>query len=220
MTVPAPSVAVLRLFAAGLTGVAVTATFLSTAARTTINPVNFFGFFTIQSNLLAAAALALTAMLCLLGRPAPAWLQLARAATTGYMIVVGLVYNTLLTGLAGGVELPWANTVLHVLFPLYCLLDWVLFADRAPQPWRRLWVVLIYPVLWCAVVPVRGATDGWVPYPFLNPATGYGSVFGYVLLIAVTVIVAGAAVFGLSRLRPVTVGPVTARPAEQATTRG
>lgn len=220
MTVPARWVAVLRLLAAGLTVVAVTATFLSTAARATINPFNFFGFFTIQSNLLAAAALILTAALCLLGRAAPAWLELARAATTGYMIVVGLVYNTLLTGLAGGVELPWANTVLHVLFPVYCLVDWVVFADRGRQPWRRLWVVLIYPVLWCVVVLVRGATDGWVPYPFLHPDTGYGSVFGYVLLIAVTVIVAGAGVFGLSRLHLVPVGPVAVRPADPATRRG
>jgi len=91
------------------------------------------------------------------------------------------------------------------VFPVYCLLDWALVADRGPLPWRRLWVVLVYPVLWCAVVLVRGATDGWVPYPFLNPVTGYPSVLFYVLLIAVTVITAGAAVFGLSRLRPATV---------------
>ncbi|POH68633.1 hypothetical protein E3O57_01795 [Cryobacterium sp. TMN-39-2] len=205
MRLPARSIAVLRLSAAALTLIAVGATFFSTASRATINPFNFFGFFTIQSNLLAAAALSATAVLVLLGRTAPAWLVLARAATTAYMIVVGLVYNTLLVGLPGGVELPWANTVLHVVFPVYCLLDWALVADRGPLPWRRLWVVLVYPVLWCAVVLVRGATDGWVPYPFLNPVTGYGSVLLYVLLIAVAVITAGAAVFGLSRLRPVTV---------------
>lgn len=206
MRLPARSIAVLRVCAAALTLIAVAATFFSTASRATINPFNFFGFFTIQSNLLAAAALGGTAVLVLLGRTAPAWMVLARAATTAYLIVVGLVYNTLLAGLAGGVELPWANTVLHIVFPVYCLLDWALVADRGPLPWRRLWVVLVYPVLWCAVVLVRGATDGWVPYPFLNPVTGYPSVLFYVLLIAVTVITAGAAVFGLSRLRPVTVG--------------
>jgi len=205
MRLPARPIAVLRVCAAALTLIAVAATFFSTASRATINPFNFFGFFTIQSNLLAAAALGATAALVLLGRTAPDWLVLARAATTAYMIVVGLVYNTLLAGLAGGVELPWANTVLHIVFPVYCLLDWALLADRGPLPWRRLWVVLVYPVLWCAVVLVRGATDGWVPYPFLNPVTGYPSVLFYVLLIAVTVITAGAAVFGLSRLRPVTV---------------
>lgn len=211
MTVPALLPAALRLSMGALTLAAVAATFFSTAARATINPFNFFGFFTIQSNLLAAGVLLATAVLMLWRRPVPDWLVLARAATTAYMIVVGVVYNTLLTGLAGGVDLPWANTMLHVVFPVYCLLDWLVFADRDRQPWRRLWVLLAYPALWCAVVLLRGATDGWVPYPFLSPVTGYDAVFGYVLLIAVTVLVAGAAVFGLSRVRLVGVVPVRTR---------
>lgn len=208
MIIPARFVAVLRLLAALLTVVAVIATFLSSAERATINPFNFFGFFTIQANLLAAAALGGTAALSLLGRRAAPWLDLARAATTAAMIVVGIVYNTLLTGVTGGVALPWANTVLHVLFPLYCLLDWLFIADRGAQPWRLLGVVVIYPALWTTVVLLRGATDGWVPYPFLSPTTGYGSVFGYVLLIAVAFVVSGATVFGLSRLRILRVRPV------------
>ncbi|MCU1447288.1 Pr6Pr family membrane protein [Cryobacterium sp.] len=211
MTVPAPLPAALRLSMGALTLVAVAATFVSTAARATINPFNFFGFFTIQSNLLAAGVLLATALLVLRSRPVPDWLVLARAAATAYMIVVGVVYNTLLTGLAGGVDLPWANTVLHVLFPLYCLLDWLVFADRDRQPWRRLWLLLAYPALWCNVVLLRGATDGWVPYPFLNPVAGYDVVFGCVLLIAGTVLAAGAVVFGLSRVRPIGVVPVRTR---------
>jgi hypothetical protein len=211
MTVPALLPAALRLLAGALTLVAVAATFFSTAARATINPVNFFGFFTIQSNLLAAAVLVATAVLVLRGGAAPEWLVLARAATTAYLVVVGLVYNTLLTGVAGGVELAWANTLLHVILPVYCLLDWLVFADRGRQPWRRLWLLLVYPALWCTVVLLRGATDGWVPYPFLNPVTGYAAVFGSVLLIAGTVLVVGAAVFALSRLRLVGVVPVRTR---------
>jgi len=213
MTLPARYVAVLRLIAALLTIVAVTATFFSSAERGTVNPFNFFGFFTIQSNLFAAAVLGGTGVLVLLGRRPPVWLETARAAITAYMIVVGIVYNTLLTTVSGGVALPWANTVLHVILPIYCLVDWLLVADRAAQPWRQLWLVLVYPVLWTTVVLLRGATDGWVPYPFLNPTTGYGSVFVYVLLIAVAFIIAGAAVFGLSRLRliHVTGAPVGGR---------
>ncbi|MGY4857912.1 Pr6Pr family membrane protein [Cryobacterium sp. AP23] len=211
MTVPATLPAALRLTAGALTVIAVAATFFSTAARATINPFNFFGFFTIQSNLLAAGVLLATAVLVLLGRAVPDWLELARAATTAYLVVVGLVYNTLLAGLAGGVDLAWANTVLHVVFPVYCLLDWLVFADRDRHRWGRLWLVLIYPTLWCAVVLLRGATDGWVPYPFLNPVTGYGAVSGYVVLIAVAVLAAGALVFGLSRVRLVGVVPVRPR---------
>ena len=43
--------------------------------------------------------------------------------------------------------------------------------------------------------------DGWVPYPFFNPATGYRLVFAYVLGIAVLTVVTAAIVWALSRLK-------------------
>lgn len=48
---------------------------------------------------------------------------------------------------------------------------------------------------------IRGATDGWEPYPFLDPATGYGSVTTYRIAISAITVVFGPAVFGLSRVR-------------------
>jgi hypothetical protein len=205
MTIPAPYLATLRLLAALLTVAAVAATFFSSAERGTVNPFNFFGFFTIQANLLAAAVLAGSAAVLFRNRTAPVWLDLARAATTAYLVVVGIVYNTLLTDVTGGVVLPWANTALHVVLPIYCLVDWLLVADRGALPWRWLWLVLVYPVLWTTVVLLRGATDGWVPYPFLSPVTGYDSIAVFVVLIAVAFVASGALVFGLSRLRPIPV---------------
>jgi hypothetical protein len=180
---------------------AVFATFADTASRGPVNPFNFFGYFTIQSNLLGAFVLGAAAMAGVFGRPQNLILQLARASITTYLLVVALVYNTLLTGLGGGVELGWANTVMHVVFPLYCLLDWLLVPDRDTLSLRYLWVVELYPAAWCAVVLVRGAVDGWVPYPFLDPSDGYGSVLLYVAGIAATFILVGAVVFASSRLR-------------------
>lgn len=180
---------------------AVCATFANTAANGPVNPFNFFGYFTIQSNLLGAVVLGCAAVVGFLDRQQNLVLQLARASITTYLIVVGLIYNTLLSGLAGGVDLGWANTIMHIVFPVYCLLDWLIVPDRSALPFRFLWVVELYPVLWCAIILVRGATDGWVPYPFLAPSTGYASVLLYVVGIAATFIVVGAAVFWASRLR-------------------
>ncbi|PPG70558.1 hypothetical protein C5C31_05115 [Rathayibacter rathayi] len=210
MTPPSPSsraeaarvpVALVRLVVAAAVLLAVIATAVDTAARGPLNPVNFFGFFTIQGNILLAVVLAVTAMFALLRRPTPVRVTLARGACTGYIVVVGLVYNTLLTSVAGGVALPWANTVMHVLFPIYGLLDWLLVADRPALPWRRLWLVVVYPILWLAVVLIRGATDGWVPYPFLDPATGYGRVTVFVAAVAVAFLLSGALIWALSRVR-------------------
>jgi hypothetical protein len=204
-------VSVLRLGIAVAVVVATTATLLDTASRSRINPFNFFGFFTVQSNLMVAAVYLVTAVLMLTHRAVPGWLITARAAVTTYIVVVGLVYNTLLTNTAGGVELVWANTILHVITPIYCLLDWVVFGDRDRLSWNRWGYVAIYPVVWLLVVLIRGATDGWVPYPFLNPANGYLSVAGYAVAIAVVVMAGAAGIFALSRFRPVDVPSVRPR---------
>jgi hypothetical protein len=191
----------LRLAIVALVAVPIVATFFDTASRATINPFNFFGYFTMQSNIVTAIVLFIAALTTLRGRPQTPLLVLARACATTYIVIVGIVYNTLLAGLEGGVSLEWANWVLHVLFPIYAALDWVLFGDKSALPWNRLWVVVIYPVVWIAVVLVRGATDGWVPYPFLDPATGYGSVALYSIVIFAITVVIGAIVFALSRVR-------------------
>lgn len=81
------------------------------------------------------------------------------------------------------------------------MVDWVLFADRKRLPYKWLWIVLVYPIVWLVVILIRGATDGWVPYPFLGPTTGYGSVALYCIAIAAFTVLSGIATFALSRVR-------------------
>ena len=192
-------VAVVRLAVASLVGFAVVSTFFDTASRATINPFNFFGFFTMQSNIATAIVLLIAAIFCFRGKEHPRWLVIARGCVTTYIAIVGIVYNTLLAGLEGGVSLEWANWVLHVFLPIYAVLDWILIADRPALPWRVYPLVLIYPIVWIVVVLIRGATDGWVPYPFLDPATGYPTVAVFCVIIAVGFAIVGAVVWAISR---------------------
>ncbi|MGV8909018.1 MAG: Pr6Pr family membrane protein [Propionicimonas sp.] len=191
----------LRLAVALLGVVAILATLIDTASRATINPFNFFGFFTIQSNIIWIVVLSITALVDLTGRTPSIPLLVCRAGATTYIILVGAIYNTLLAGLEGGVALAWANSVLHLVVPIYGLLDWVLIADRPGLRWKWIWVSLLYPVVWLIVVLIRGATDGWVPYPFLDPSLGYGVVATYCFGIAAVTIVTAAIVWAMSRLR-------------------
>ena len=199
MKLLAPS---LRLAIVLLGIAAIVSTFFDTATRATINPFNFFGFFTMQSNIIVVIVLAVSAFVSFLGRHQSPRLVLARGCATTYIVITGFVYNLLLAGLEGGVSLAWANTVLHVVLPLAAALDWLIFNDRSPLRWNEIWIALIYPIVWIMVVLVRGATDGWVPYPFLNPAQGYSIVALYALAIAVATVIFAAVIWTVSRSNP------------------
>lgn len=197
------SVSAIRLAIAALIAVAVVATFAETAGRTAVNPFNFFGYFTLQSNIFFGAVLGWTAIVALARVPAPPYLVYARAAVTVYIVMVGLVYAVLLAPLAeaGGVPVPWANTALHIITPVYAIVDWVLVGDRPRLAQRWFWTILVYPVVWVAVVLARGASDGWVPYPFLAPSNGYDVVALYCLVIFAIALLLGLGVYAVSRLK-------------------
>lgn len=188
---------------------------------------NFFSFFTIESNVLAAVALAVGGVwgirTALRQKDAgqgdaataePGWLAMLLACASTYMIVTGIVYNLLLRGvpLPQGATLPWSNEVLHVVIPLVMLAD-VLFAPRRRAlGWSAVLVAAIFPLVWVAYTLVRAnlvvapATGEpyWYPYPFLNPnldGASYGTVALYVVAIAAVIIAAAAFVVWIGRRR-------------------
>ncbi len=179
---------------------------------------NFLSYFTIQSNLAAAVVLAIAAIWAWTkGRDAdaePRGLAIALACVSTYMIVTGIVYNTLLRGVAldQGVTVPWSNEVLHVVVPVILLLD-VLFAPRRRAlGWATVGIVAIYPIVWAVytllrapfiVAPATG-TSYWYPYPFLDPNLvpgGYLGVAAYIAGIAVAIVGVGLLVIWIGRVR-------------------
>jgi hypothetical protein len=168
---------------------------------TTIQVTNFFSFFTIESNVLTVVVM-LTGAWFLFTRTGadPTWQLGLRLATVTYMTTTGVVYNLLLRGveLPQGTTLPWSNEVLHLVGPLFVLIDWFVAPGRRPIAWRSLWPVLIFPIVWGVYTLIRGPITYdavfkkpyWYPYPFLNPNTspeGYASVVFYIVLIAVVI---------------------------------
>lgn len=180
--------------------------------------VNFFSFFTILSNLGAAVMLAVGAVWAwTAGRDAvrePRWLAVTLACVATYMITTGVVYNLLLRGieLPQGSTVPWSNEVLHVVIPLFLLVD-VLFAPkRRTLSWGTLGTIAAFPIVWAVYTLVRAnlviapgtGEPYWYPYPFLNPHItpgGYLGVAGYIVGIAVAIIAVGAGVVWVARRR-------------------
>jgi len=172
------------------------------------NPFDFFGYFTNQTSLLAAIVLAGVGARLIAGLPVPSWLMTARAVVTAYLIVVALVYNVLVPGT--GSAPAWVSFLLHAVFPVVVLLDWILVADRPRLPWRMLGLLLPYPAVWLTVVLIRGVTDGWVPYGFLLPERGLPSLAVHIAGLIAAIVAAGVVVWAISRMRPRVV-PVSPR---------
>lgn len=144
----------------------------------------FFAFFTIQSNLFGVAAFAW--MLLHRGRPRSRGLELFRGASTTYLTVTFFVVIFLLSNVDVQLQLPWVDFVLHKLFPVIVVLDWIVDPPQARLTYRDALIWTAYPLVWTGLTLVRGAVDGWYPYPFLNPANGgYGQVA--MTVVAVTI---------------------------------
>lgn len=198
-----------RLLVAAGVLVAVGTQFANSAARN-FSVGNFFSFFTIQSNLLGAAAFIVAALTPRRARQSFG-LSLFRGATTLYMAITGVVFTLLLRGLEESLQTtePWINTVLHYLFPLIIVADWLL--DRTVRPLRTRdgLLFLIYPVGYLAYSLIRGPIVDWYPYPFIDPRpSGYGTVMVGALAVTVVAVVAATLLCWASRVdlgrRPVT----------------
>jgi len=174
------------------------------------NPFDYFGYFTNQTSLLTSLVLITTGVLAILGRRIPPSLTFLRGIATAYLIVVAVIYNLLVPGT--GSAPPWVSALLHLIFPLLVALDWLLVGDRPRLPWRRLWLLLPYPVLWVTTVLIRGVTDGWVPYGFLLPERGIGSLIVHIIGLLAAIVAAGALVWTASRSRGMLIRPAELSP--------
>lgn len=185
---------------------------------------NYFSLFTILTTSLGIIALLVAARWLLKNpgtSPEPLGIGLALAAVAGPTLLLGLVFNLLLRAAPSGIALEdsawiafldsYATEVLHVVLPIYFLIDILFATRRRALPWWSLAVLVGYPLLWTAYTMVRGelvsnpdgSTPWWYPYPFLDPhgAGGYGSAFMYIGGILAGFLVIGSLIILVSRFR-------------------
>ena len=147
---------------------------------------NFFSFFTIQSNLIGSAV-SLIGAIALPGASRK-W-DLVRGAAAIYLVLTGIVYNTLLVGLDESLQTsePWVNNVLHRIIPLVMVIDFLIIPLGHRIRWREALVWTIYPMVYLAYSLIRGPIVDWYPYPFLDPREdgGYPRVALYCVAILV-----------------------------------
>ncbi|WP_088291890.1 Pr6Pr family membrane protein [Bacillus mycoides] len=163
--------------------------FVTRAQVKPFNPVNFFSYFTIESNILVAVILLLSSLgTATLGRSEQ--FGVLRGAATVYILTTGLIYFLLLRGLEESLQtpIPWVNTVLHYIMPLAMILDWVINPPTKTITWKQAASWLVFPLLYVVYSLIRGPFVNWYPYPFLDPRIGgYGRVFLYSIGISVVI---------------------------------
>ncbi len=154
---------------------------------------DYFSYFTVLSNLFAAAMLLHGAL-----RPARSrsrTVELLRGAAVVYILTTGIVYVLLLSGHAP--SYPWVNAILHYVMPVAVALDWLLDPPRVRLDLTRTVVLwMAFPLTYIVYTLARGAIVNWYPYLFVNPHRdgGYllvagdclGVGIGIVALIAAT----------------------------------
>ncbi|MFZ2126164.1 MAG: Pr6Pr family membrane protein [Candidatus Microsaccharimonas sp.] len=180
-----------KLFFA-LLGFSAIVTEIATLVATGIfNPANFFSFFTIEANIIAATVFLISAFATYAGKKS-AKLDFMRGASTFFMIVTGIVFAVLLAGIENAqlTAVPWDNTVLHYLIPIAVAIDWIMDPPARRFAFRQGLAWIIFPILYLIYSLFRGPIANWYPYPFLNPANG-----GYnQILITSLIITAGGLV--------------------------
>ncbi len=160
-----------------------------------LDPLHYLTYFTNLSNMIAAVVFIVGATGWRYVR-SPAF-DVVRGGAVVYMTITGVVFAVLLSGVNVDAQLRWVNDLIHQVFPIVVLADWLLDPPKARVTLRQGVLWLTFPVAWAAYELIRGATSGKYHYPFLNPVNGgYGSVALYVVVISVfTLIVSGVVVW-------------------------
>ncbi|MDB5160405.1 MAG: hypothetical protein JWO99_668 [Candidatus Saccharibacteria bacterium] len=152
-------------------------------------PGNFFSFFTIEANIIAAVIFLVSAFFVFAGKKSTK-LDFFRGAATFYMVVTGIVFSVLLSGIEG-VDLtavPWDNVVLHYIIPIAIALDWITDSPSRRIAFKKSLLWLVFPLVYLIYSLIRGPIVGFYPYPFLNPANGG---YGQVAITSVCILIGG-----------------------------
>jgi hypothetical protein len=163
---------------------------------------NFWSFFTIQSNVIAVAALCLLVVVAP-GRRTPLF-DTVRGAAVLSIAITGVVFALLLSGRQEDVQtaVSWVDLVVHKVMPVVLVTDWLLEPPRHRLPRWTIAAWLVYPLAWLVYTLVRGEIVDWYPYPFVDVSQlGYGGVLGRSVVLALGIALASALLLWIGNRR-------------------
>ncbi|MFE3229165.1 Pr6Pr family membrane protein [Nocardia sp. NPDC059228] len=165
--------------------------------------LNFFSYFTIQSNILGIIVLLVGGLRDPAGRR---W-QVLRGAATLYLTITLVNYAVLLADIDVQLTERWINDTLHRAIPIVLIADWLLVTAGLKPTIRLILGWLAYPLAYGAYTLLRGPLADWYPYPFIDPRDqGYAQLSGGLVIMAVIFAILGVLAAALNGLVPRAVG--------------
>jgi hypothetical protein len=161
--------------------------------------IDWFGYFTIWSNILDGVVLTLLAINP--HRDSPR-LRVLRIDTLMMISITGIVYAAIIAPYV--TNRGWehvSNALLHQITPIVTI---IVFIVAGPRGWfepKKIFAALIIPIVYVIYTLLRGAVIGAYPYSFFNVAKyGYTAVLINVVAIAIFGLVLAFIFMGIDRL--------------------
>ena len=171
--------------------------------------VEYFGYFTIVSNLVVALGAGLLAVDPTRRDP---WLSAVRLAGLIMIVITGLGYHLLLAADVENEGLAvWTDLGLHTLVPVVTVVGWLLVGPRGLVTGQSLRGALLVPAVWLVYALARGQVTGEPVYPFMDvDGLGVASVAVTLLVISAFAVVLGLLLLGTDRVLVRTGAPLPA----------
>jgi hypothetical protein len=135
--------------------------------------IRFFSYFTILANILIAVYFS---ALVIQGNSRHRLLSSPGSLTaiTGYITVVGLIYQIALRHLWQPEGEQWVvDELLHTVIPIVVIFFWYFNESSFPIRFQQIGVWLIFPLVYFIIILILGGFSNFYPYPFVNvPSLG------------------------------------------------
>jgi hypothetical protein len=164
--------------------------------------VRYFTFYTILTNILIAVCCTVLLLKPDAGLGKFFSKTTTLTAITVNIIIVGATYNAILRWLWKPQGLQYVvDELLHLIIPLAFVVFWLIFVPRGGLKWNSIFLWTIYPLVYLAVILIRGAFSGYYPYPFVDVVKlGYPQTLLHSAGIAIAFIVIALLFVGLDKL--------------------
>ena len=140
--------------------------------------VRYYSYMTVWTNIMVTLCFGAVSVFAIHKWSAFFRRKSVQAATVVYILIVGLAYHFLLSGMFHPKGIEWfADFLLHYVNPIFFTGFWLWQGEKEPFDYVKAVQWLIFPAAYFMYSITRGFFTGWYPYYFVDVNTlGYGQV--------------------------------------------